>query len=63
MRKTFATAINCIDGRTQIPLIEFIKRNYAIDYIDLITEPGPNKILAENTDKETLPVMPWLKAR
>lgn len=47
----FITAINCIDGRTIIPLIEWIKKNIKIDYIDLITEPGPDKILAE--EKET----------
>jgi hypothetical protein len=40
-----------MDGRVQIPVIEYIKRNYDIDYVDMITEPGPNKILAENTDK------------
>lgn len=51
MSNTFATAINCMDGRVQIPVIEFIKGKYAVDYVDMITEPGPNKILAENDDK------------
>jgi hypothetical protein len=49
--KKFATAINCMDGRTQIPVIKWLKKEYNIDYVDMITEPGPNKILAENTDK------------
>lgn len=43
----FATAINCMDGRTQIPLHEFIKKNYGVDYVDMINLPGANKILAE----------------
>ena len=51
MKITFATAINCIDVRTIRPLIKYINSNYAIDYVDLITEPGPNRILAENKDK------------
>lgn len=47
---TFATAINCMDGRTQLPVIEYLKRRYGVAYVDMITEPGPNKILAEHTD-------------
>lgn len=51
---TFATAISCMDGRVQIPVIEYIKQNYRVDYVDMITEPGPNKILADNDDKTVL---------
>lgn len=55
MNRIFATAINCIDGRTQIPVIEYIKGRYAVvDYIDMVTEAGPNKILSENRDKEII---------
>ncbi|MBC8487842.1 MAG: hypothetical protein H8D45_17580 [Bacteroidetes bacterium] len=49
--KKFATAVNCMDGRVQEPVINFLKNNYGVDYVDMITEPGPDKILAENTDK------------
>lgn len=48
---TFVTAINCMDGRVQIPVIEYLKNEFKVDYVDMITEPGPNKILAENEDK------------
>lgn len=51
MDNTFASAVSCMDGRIQIPVIEYIKSNYAVQYVDMITEPGPNKILAENEDK------------
>jgi carbonic anhydrase len=44
----FATAINCMDGRVQIPANEWIRKRFNVDYVDTITEPGPNKILAEN---------------
>lgn len=51
---SFATAINCMDGRTQIPVIEYMKKKYGVDYVDMITEPGPIKILAENKDETML---------
>ena len=51
---TFATAINCMDGRTQLPVIEWMKREYGVDYVDTITEPGPVRILAEAADATAL---------
>ncbi len=42
----FATAINCIDGRTQLPVIDYLKRKYGVDYVDNITEVAPAKVLA-----------------
>jgi carbonic anhydrase len=47
MKPKFATAINCIDGRVQAPITEFIRNGYGIDYVDMITTPGPDKILSE----------------
>jgi len=47
MKKTFGTALNCIDGRTQIPVTNWIKENFDVDYVDLITEPGMDKVLAQ----------------
>ncbi len=52
--KKFATAINCIDGRTQIPVIEWLKKEYKVDYVDMITEPGPDKVLSEDRDSFTI---------
>ena len=49
--KIFATAINCMDGRVQIPVIEWLKRQYGVDYVDMITEPGPERLLAEGKDQ------------
>ncbi len=37
---TFATAINCMDGRVQLPVIAYLKSKYVVDYVDAITEPG-----------------------
>jgi len=48
MPKEFAIAINCIDGRVQKPVAEHIKKSFGVDYVDMVTEPGPNKILSES---------------
>ena len=51
MEKRFATAINCMDGRVQSPVIDYLKATYHVDYVDMITEPGPNRILSDNIDR------------
>ncbi len=48
---TFATTINCMDGRTQLPVIDFLRRRFGVDFVDSITEPGPNGILAKCEDR------------
>ncbi|MBT9174803.1 MAG: hypothetical protein DDT22_00465 [candidate division WS2 bacterium] len=50
----FATAINCIDGRVQEPVIKFLKEKYGVAYVDMITEPGPEKVLSVNIDFLTI---------
>ena len=52
----FATSISCIDGRIQIPIIHWIKANYAVDYVDSITESGMCKKLSEkhNYDPDSI---------
>jgi hypothetical protein len=47
---SFVTAINCMDGRTQLPVNEWLRRRHNVDYVDTITEPGPVTILAAATD-------------
>ncbi len=50
----FGTAVSCMDGRVQIPVIEWLRQEFGLDYVDVITEPGPNKILAENQDRTAI---------
>lgn len=45
----FATAINCIDGRAQRPVSEWIRVQHAIDFVDTITQPGPEKALTRGS--------------
>ncbi len=46
MGDTFATAINCMYGRVQIRVIEKIRSWFAVQYVDLITEPGADGVMA-----------------
>ena len=46
----FCTAVNCMDGRVQLPVIEYLKKKFRVDFVDIVTEPGPNKVLAESSD-------------
>lgn len=45
----FGTAINCMDGRVQLPVINWMKTKYSLDYVDSVTEPGPDKMLTQGT--------------
>jgi carbonic anhydrase-like protein len=52
----FGTAINCIDGRTQEPVIDFMKQKYNIDGVDMVTFPGVDGVISngENSDEIAL---------
>jgi hypothetical protein len=41
----FGTAINCIDGRVQEPVRQWMRAEYHLDYVDMITLPGPDEAL------------------
>jgi hypothetical protein len=43
---TFATAVNCIDGRAQGPVSDWIKIHCQATFVDTITTPGPDKLLS-----------------
>ena len=44
---SFGTAINCIDGRAQEPVIKWVKKNHSVDFVDLITIEGPDRVVSE----------------
>jgi len=49
-QRAFATAINCMDGRIQLPVIQHVRETRGVDYVDMITEPGPDGILGDKKD-------------
>ena len=48
---TFGTAINCIDGRAQVPVIAWMRERLAVDYVDMVTQPGADAFLADHADE------------
>ena len=44
---SFYTAINCMDGRVQLPVISYLKEEFQVDFVDCITEAGPVRPLAD----------------
>ncbi|NOY76023.1 MAG: hypothetical protein GXP32_09590 [Kiritimatiellaeota bacterium] len=50
----FHTVVNCMDGRVQLPVIEYLKERFKVDYVDSVTEPGPVKILSDGNDERAL---------
>jgi len=49
----FGTLINCIDGRSLIPIVTWLKEKYNLDFIDAVTEPGVDKIIAQKDSEKT----------
>jgi len=47
----FCTVINCMDGRTQLPVINYMQQRFEADNVDTITEAGPNLILSEQINQ------------
>lgn len=48
MIETRATCLSCMDGRIQLPVIFWIKENYKVDHVDMITEPGMDGLLIDS---------------
>ena len=41
-----------MDGRVQLPVIHHLQKRFDAEYIDSITEPGPNLILSEQKNPD-----------
>ncbi len=50
----FCTAVSCMDGRIQIPVIKFLQNYFDAEYVDMITETGINKIISENKNTQVI---------
>ena len=50
---SFYTAVNCMDGRIQESVTNYIKKEYNVLFVDMITGAGPVKILS-NKKSENL---------
>jgi hypothetical protein len=43
-----------MDGRVQLPVIRYLQDRFHVEYVDSITEPGPNLILSSQTDQTSV---------
>lgn len=50
MKSEFVTCLNCIDGRVQLPVINWILKNYDVKYVDMITAPGVDGVLSNRNN-------------
>ena len=50
----FCSAVNCMDGRVQLPVIKYLQNRFNVDYVDTITEAGPDLILSQSKDTITV---------
>ena len=60
MEGKFVTAINCMDGRTQRPVNQWLRRRFNAQFVDTVTEPGPVRLLAEGL---YLTRLDWMKEK
>jgi hypothetical protein len=51
---SYCTAINCIDGRIQLPVISYLKQRLVVEYVDIISSPGPNLLLAKGGESNAV---------
>jgi len=50
----YGTIVNCLDGTIQLPAIDFAKKLWKVNRIDVITDAAPEKILSETKDQKTI---------
>ena len=50
LQRTFATVLNCMDGRVQLGVNRVVREVFGVDYVDTITEAGIVKFVSDRTD-------------
>lgn len=49
---TFCTAVNCMDGRVQRPVIDFLSEFFSVEHVDVATEASPVAVLASDRESD-----------
>jgi len=50
-KNTFATVIHCMGGRNQLPVIDYVRRRFAVEYVDSITEPAAGGVVSHTRNE------------
>lgn len=63
--ETFGTAFNCMDGRCQEAVRAYVQQTYGVVWVDAITEPGMDGILAGKALLEEQPksILEWIRRK
>lgn len=51
---SFCTVIDCMDGRVQRSVFDYMTARFKVPYVDTITAPGPNGILSRRDNEQTV---------
>ena len=43
-----------MDGRVQLPVIQYLQKRFNVDFVDSVTEAGPNLILSEGGNNHSV---------
>jgi len=53
-KRCAGTMVGCFDGRIQIPALSFLHELWHSDWVDVVSETAPEKILSENKDRDAI---------
>lgn len=51
-RASFAAAVTCIDGRVHEPVVGWVRSRFDVEFVDLLTQAGPDLALCSHGDDE-----------
>ena len=49
---SFCTAVTCIDGRVQLPVIHYLTRRFHVEFVDIVSDTGPVGALAHDPNSD-----------
>lgn len=58
---TFGTAINCIDGRVQAPVADWVRAHFGVQYVDMVTVPGPDGVLTQGAPQANKLILDYVR--
>lgn len=50
----FCTAVTCMDGRIQLPIIKYLQKRFNAEYVDIISEAAANLVLSQKKENNLI---------
>ncbi len=51
---SFGTVVTCMDGRIQLCVNRYLVERWGVEFIDTVTEAGPDRIVAEGIPRKSM---------